>query len=255
MTTQVLGSPAPQRIRTVNRTRERMFFSFMALLMLATMLLGFRATYFPLGPKPPALASPVILLHGIVFTLFIGLYAAQTALISARRVRWHMSLGLAVYGLALVMVPTGIVSAADEIRRDLARGGPYFMNIDPLTFSIVSVNGMVMFGTLIAWSWLTRRRPDAHKRLALYATLSMMDAGIDRWPWAAWGIAGHWTPWVYLGFLLLPVTYDLLSLRRVHWATMVAAPFVYTLHTLEIPVGSTAAWHAVANWMLRHLAG
>ena len=50
---------------------------------------------------------------------------------------------------------------------------------------MVSVMGMFMFGTLIAWSYVARRRPDMHKRLALFATLFMMDAGIDRWPWAA----------------------------------------------------------------------
>jgi hypothetical protein len=33
MPTQVLGSPAPARVRRVNRTRERVFFAFMALRM------------------------------------------------------------------------------------------------------------------------------------------------------------------------------------------------------------------------------
>jgi hypothetical protein len=107
---------------------------------------------------------------------------------------------------------------------------------------------MVMFGTLIAWSYAARRRPDIHKRLALYAVLSMMDAAIDRWPYPAWGISQSWAPWIYTGFLLLPVLYDLLS---VHRATMVAAPFAWTLHRLEIPLGHTQAWHAVADWMLR----
>jgi hypothetical protein len=44
--------------------------------------------------------------------------------------------------------------------------------------------------------------------------------------------------------------YDLISLRRLHWATMFAAPFAWTLHRLEIPLGHTHAWHAAANFML-----
>ena len=250
MTTEVLGRTALRRARPVNRTRERIFFGGMTLLMLTAVLLGFRMTYFPLGARPAALSSWVIQLHGAVFSLFLTLFLVQTALISARKVRWHMRLGLVVYGLAVLMIPLGVVTAADQLRRDVTLGPSDVLDVDPRTFSLVSVMGMVMFGTLIAWSNAARRRPDMHKRLALYATLSMMDAGIDRWPWAAWGVSESWSPWIYTVFLLLPVVYDLLSLGRVHRATMFAAPFAWTLHRLEIPLGHTQAWHAVANFML-----
>lgn len=125
--------------------------------------------------------------HGVVFSLFLALFFVQVALISARRVQWHMKLGLAVYGLAVLMIPLGVVAAMDEVRRELAAGTALMPGIDTRTFSTVSVVGIVMFGTLMAWSYVARRRPDVHKRLALYATLSMMNAGIDRWPWALGG--------------------------------------------------------------------
>jgi hypothetical protein len=251
MATEVLGRLP---VRPVNRKRERVFFCCMTLLMIATILLGFRETYFPLGAKPPALSSWVIQVHGVLFSLYLLLLLVQTALIAARRVRWHMSLGLAVYGLAGLMIPMGVMAAADELRRDLAGGPPYPNGgIDPRTFSLVSVMGMVMFGTLITWSYVARRRPDAHKRLVLYATLSMMDAGVDRWPLVAMGMNQSWATWIYTALLLLPVAYDLVSLRRVHWVTMFAAPFAFLLHRLEFPLGNTHAWHAAANLMLRFL--
>lgn len=248
MATDVLAS---RRALTVNRGRERVFFGVMTLLLVGTILLGFRRTYFPLGPKPEALASWVIVVHGVLFSLYLALFFVQTVLVAVRRVKWHMSLGLAVYGLALAMLPMGVWAAADSERRGLAAGQPYFLEIDPATFSIVSVMGMVMFGTLLGWSYWMRRRPDAHKRLALFATISMMDAGCDRWPWDAWHVSEGWSKWVYTGLLLMPVLYDLVSVRRVHWATMMAAPYAWVLHAAEIPLGRTAAWHWVAAWMLK----
>jgi hypothetical protein len=252
MGTEVLGAVAVRRVKPGHRTQERAFYGVMTLLAMGTILLGFRATYFPLGAKPAALSSWVIVTHGIVFSVFLLLFGVQVALIAARRVKLHMTLGLTVYGLAVLMIPLGVVSAADEIRRDLM-GISAFPVADPYTFSLVSVMGMVMFGTLLAWSYVWRRRPEMHKRLALYAVLSMMDAGIDRWPWAAWGLSHDWSRWVYTGLLLLPVGYDLVSQGRVMGVTMIAAPFVWGLERLEIPLGGTRAWHWVAHWMLKHL--
>jgi hypothetical protein len=251
MATEVLGRLP---VRPANRGRERVFFCGMTVLMIATVQLGFRKTFFPVGPRPAALSSWVIEVHGALFSLYLLLLLVQTGLIAARRMRWHMSLGLAVYGLAGLMIPLGVMAAADELRRDLAGGAPYPNGgIDPRTFSLVSVMGMVMFGTLITWSYLARRRPDVHKRLVLYATLSMMDAGVDRWPLPAMGMSQGWATWIYTALLLLPLVYDLISLGRVHWVTMFAAPFAFLLHRLEFPLGQTHAWHAIANFMLRFL--
>jgi hypothetical protein len=235
------------------RTNERAFYIAMSLLMIGTILLGFRATYFPLGPKPAALGSNVILAHGIIFSAYLFVFFLQSVLITARRPKIHMTLGLWLYALAAIMVPLGIVSAADEIRRDLAKGPPFNMNVDPKTFSMVSCSQMVMFGSLILLSYLYRRQPFVHKRLALYATLSMVDAGADRWPWNSWGISPGWSEWVMTALLLLPVFYDLLTRRRISRVVLLAAPYVWILHNLRLTIGKTTLWHIVADWMLKHL--
>src|ERR1700679_2255059 len=122
MTTEVLGRTALRRARPVNRTRERIFFGAMTLLMLTAVALGFRMSYFPLGARPAALSSWVIVVHGTLFTLFLLLFLVQVALVSARKIHWHKSLGMWVYGLAAALVPLGVLSAADEQRRDLLQG-------------------------------------------------------------------------------------------------------------------------------------
>ncbi len=252
MGTEVLGAVAVRRVKPGHRTQDRVFFGGMTLVMMGTILLGFRASYFPLGEKPAALHSWMIVAHGIVFSVFLLLFGVQVALIAVRRVKLHMTLGLTVYGLAVLMIPLGVVSAADQIRRDLLVAKPVG-HPDAYTFSLVSVMGMVMFGTLLGWSYAWRRRPEMHKRLALYAVLSMMDAGVDRWPWATWGVSPGWSQWVYTGLLLLPVAYDLASQGRVLGVTMFAAPFVWVMEKLEIPLGHTRVWHWVAHLMLKHL--
>jgi hypothetical protein len=76
----------------------------------------------------------------------------------------------------------------------------------------------------------------------------MMNAGVDRWPWQAWGINQIWALWV---FTALPAVYDLISLHRIHWATMFSAPFIWILYKFEFPIGRIPAWHHLANLMLK----
>jgi hypothetical protein len=244
--------PRARQIPT-NRTHERIFFALMTFLVVATILLGFRASYFPVGERPAALASVTIILHAAVFTLFLLLFVVQTTLVAAHRVRWHMRLGLWLYGLAALMVPLGLLAAADELRRDVAANKYPVPGVDARTFSMISVMGVAVFAVLMAWSYLERRNPAAHKRFALYAVLSMMNAGTDRWPWQTWGISESWSLWVFTALLILPAAYDLISLHRLHWSTLFSAPFIWLLYWYEFPLGRTHAWHTITDRSLKFM--
>jgi len=252
MAAGVVGQVVDARNHVASRSQERGFFSAMSLLILVTILIGFRSTYFHTGVRSATPATTIVVTHGIVFSLWVLTFFVQTTLVSASKVRLHITLGLWAYALATVMVPMGLLAAQDQLRRDSALGPPYALGVDPLTFSMESFMGMVMFGTLIASSYLTRRQPGAHKRLALYATLSMMDAGISRWPLEVFGIHQARCYWIYIGFLALPAIYDLINLRRLHWVTLCAMPYIFVLNRLERPLGHTHVWHALAGLALRH---
>jgi hypothetical protein len=71
----------PDRART--RQYERFFFSGMAILILATVFLGFAKTYFLAGVFSAPLPSWIIHVHGAVFTSWILLLIVQTLLVSA----------------------------------------------------------------------------------------------------------------------------------------------------------------------------
>ena len=162
-----------------------------------------------------------------------------------------MKLGLWLYGIAALMFPLGLLAAIDELRRDVAINRYPIPGIDGRTFSIISVSGISCFAILMAWSYLERRNPAAHKRLALYAVLAMMNAGTDRWPWQAWGINESWSWWAFTALLLLPAVYDLISLHRIHWVTAFSAPFIWILFRYQFSIGRTQAWHALADLSLK----
>jgi hypothetical protein len=53
-------------------------------------------------------------------------------------------------------------------------------------------------------------------------------------------------------FLLVLVVYDLWTSRKVHRATFWAGGFLIFVQQIRIPIGKTAAWHAVASWVQFH---
>ena len=244
MGTAVMQGIKRRMVRPARR-QDRLFFGGMALLILATVLLGFGHSYYFAGRVA---ADRLIHIHAAVFSMWLVLYVVQTMLIPAGKLHWHRMLGYVSYGWAALMMVMGVLAATDLMRRGLTQGAAA---PDPKTFYFVNIAGILTFGVLIAGSYVARRRPDVHKRLVLYATLSMMNNAIDRWPLHALGLHAAKPYWIYIGFLLLPVLYDVLTLHRIHRATMWAAPFVAVLQRLEGPVGRTHAWHGFATFMAR----
>src|SRR4051794_26051747 len=91
--------PARHAYRPVNRTVERFFFGGMAILLCVIVYIGFSPTYFGAGMLRAPLPSPILHIHGAAFTLWMILFLVQSALISARRVKWHRSLGIVAFCL------------------------------------------------------------------------------------------------------------------------------------------------------------
>ena len=217
----------------------------MALLILVTVFVGFARTYFLAGVFRAPLPNLLIHIHGAVFSSWILLLIAQTALVSAGRVDIHRRLGLVGFGLACLMVTLGVLSGTNALARNFAPPGSLF---DPKTFYAIPITDMVIFATLVFFAYRARFNPAAHKRLILIATISLMDAPTGRPPFAA--ITAH----PFLGstfvaiFLLLLVAYDLWSTRKVHRATIWAGLFVLIAQQLQVPLGNTAAWHTFATW-------
>jgi hypothetical protein len=229
------------------RINDHLFFGGMAILLSASVALGFARTYFLAGFVHAPLANRIVHVHGIIFSLWFVLLLWQAFLISVGRLQWHRRLGLVTYGLALLIVISGVQVATDSLRR-----GAHIGSFDVSVSYAISVMDMVAFAIVIFASYSARERPDAHKRYILFATLSIVDAAIDRWPYREMGMDFSAHTSIYISFLLLPVIYDLISLHGIHPSTRWAGPLVYLLNTFRIPIGKTQLWADFAHAMARH---
>jgi FtsH-binding integral membrane protein len=236
------GSSTKSSIAVPGRRYDHLFFSGMALAMLATVFVGFAHTYYLAGVFKAPLPDLLIHVHGAAFSCWILLLVTQTSLVSAGRVDIHRRLGIAGFLLGCAMVILGVLAATDSLARSADPPGR-----DAQAFYIVPMMGMVIFAALLYLAFRARRDPAAHKRLICIATVSLLLAAIARWPFHIVNrramIAGLFS---YI-FLLLLAAYDLWSTRKVHRVTLWAGAFVIVLQQICYPIGSTAAWHAVAS--------
>jgi hypothetical protein len=239
------ASPVVVRPYRPNRTGDRIFFSFMPVLMWAAVLFGFSRTYFGVGMVMAPLPNVLIHVHGAAFTLWMVLLVVQTALISTHHVKWHMKLGVAGFCLAVAMVVLGLLAAVDAMRRGR---GP--LGLDALTFFVIPVTGMLLFSVLVFFAYRLRRNPEAHKRLITIATIALMDAAIGRWQVAVLQQHPPLQDLVLFGFLVLVIVYDLFSLHRFSKYTMWASLFVVVVHLTRVPLGLSAPWHAMVKHLL-----
>jgi general stress protein CsbA len=239
--------PHPQivrRDRPANTAWDRIFFSTMIVLLWASVLFGFAKTYFLAGMVRAPLPNRLIHIHGAVFTLWMVLLLVQETLIVGKKVRWHKTLGLAGFGLAIAMVVLGLLAATDALRRGSAPPG-----LTAKTFYVVPISVISMFALLVYLAYKQRFKPAAHKRLILIATIAISNAAVARWPIAVFETNPLATTLAIAAFLLLVVAYDLLSLHRVHKATLWASLLVMVVLLVRIPIAFSHPWQAFATFM------
>jgi len=97
-------------IRQSNHRFENLFFSGMAVLILATVFLGFARSYYLAGVFKAPLPNLIVHIHGAVFSTWILLLIAQTSLVATGGIDLHRRLGLLGFGLACLVVILGLLA-------------------------------------------------------------------------------------------------------------------------------------------------
>ncbi len=231
-------------IRQSNHHFENLFFSGMAVLILATVFLGFARSYYLAGVFKAPLPNLVVHIHGAVFSSWILLLIAQSSLVAADRVDLHRRLGLLGFGLACLVILLGLLAATDSLARHFAAGEA---GVGARAFYAIPIADMLVFSTLIYFAFRERFNPGAHKRLILIATITLLDAAFVRWPIpAAWWDLRIAQICCY-PLLLLLISSDLWSTGKIQRATLWASVFLIVLYQLRIPIGRTVPWQSVAT--------
>jgi hypothetical protein len=233
----VTASPAPRPPAGVHD--DSLFYALFGAVIAAIVFVGFAPTYYLRPAASIGALSWPLHLHGFVFTAWIALLCGQALLIRQRRFAWHRRLGWAGAGLAVLVTTTGAAVGLMTARREAA----FVAAEEVRAFLTIPFFSMAAFAALAAAAMLYRRRPEAHKRLMLLATISLLDAPIARWPGAP-GPAG-----VFLLvdlFIIAGVVHDLATRRRVHPAYAAGGALVVASQLLREVLGRTAAWQAVA---------
>jgi hypothetical protein len=239
---------------------ERWYFTGMAIAMLAVSVAGFLpAIVNPAGRRAPL--SPLAATHGIIFFAWLLLFLIQSLLVANRRVAWHRRLGLASAFVLPLMIPLGYAATVAMVRRGFDLSGdqkiefhPRAGFLDPYNASIFNFGDLLLFTILVVAAICSRRRPEIHKRLMLFANIALMGAPIVH-------LLGHTSPALltpaivvvpFTIFLLAAVARDYITAKRIHPLTAGLAIAMFASYPIRgILLGPSLEWRQFCNWLIR----
>jgi hypothetical protein len=229
---------------------DNLFFSGMAVVILASVLVGFAPTYY-LASVFKALPLPNLLvhIHGAIFSSWILLLIVQIGLVGKGRVDVHRRLGMLGFGLACLVVVFGVLVATEDlVRNNVEKNG-----VGRRAFYAISLSDILMFSILAYFSFRNRRNPVAHKRLILIATLALLDAAYNRWPVPLPWWDDRVTPLLCTyPLLLLLMCYDWWSTGKIQRSTLWASLLLVVVQQGRDFFGHIAAWQSFATWIYAH---
>jgi hypothetical protein len=240
----IANAPAP---RTATWRADRIFYSGMALVAVATVFAGFARTYFLRPYFHPEPLSLLPRLHGLAFTTWIALFVAQTTLVAARRTDVHRRLGWAGGALAAIMIVVTWFTAVAAVHQAVLVGNASLAR----AFFAIPLADILVFGALVGAAFVCRRRPETHKRLMLLATLAILDAATSRWPLKFIESTKYGYDVALDVIIIAAVGYDVLSRRTLDRVYAWGVTLVIGMQILRELVGPTAPWQEFA----RHFVG
>ena len=217
----------------------------MAAAIVLTVFAGFSRTFYLRPYFQTERLSPLLAIHGIVFSSWIALFVAQTTLVATRSTRTHMRLGMVGGMLAILMLIVGTFTAIVR-----AKGPSPLSDTNSLAFLTVPIGDMLVFGVLVGGAFYFRRRVDTHKRLMLLATIALLPPALGRLPIGFIQAGGPLAFYGLANLFLVPCAiHDFAKDGRPHRATILGTAFILAMQPLRVVIGTTPAWISFATWL------
>lgn len=224
---------------------------------------GFAGTYWLQVPAGTFVGSPLLHLHGLLFSAWTLFFISQAALIANRRYASHRAWGLLGVALATAMLFTGAAVAIGGLRDRIAHGHAEAGG----AFVIVPLSAIALFALFVTAAMVLRRRRDWHKRLMLVATAALLNAAVARFfflaatgggPGLRPGLGPPRPPESALtaafladSVILLAMLFDLRTRGRPHPAYLWGLGVLVAVQLARGPIGHTQAWSGVAAFLAR----
>ncbi len=228
---------------------DRIFYSGVPAAVAVVVLWGFARSWFlrPIDGIPEGFSplTPLLIVHGLVFTAWIALNALQPLLIAAGNRALHRTMGWVGAGLATAMLVLIPIATIESMRH----GGP---SIFPSIYLFFAVNliGALEFGLSVGLAIAWRKRADYHKRLMMLALVPLIPPAVARIPGA-----GQFMPALGLVVMNLPIVlgilYDMSTRRRVHNVWLWGGPLMIGSEALMSVIGFSSWWRVFCEWAMR----
>jgi uncharacterized membrane protein YozB (DUF420 family) len=227
---------------------DRFFYLGMALLVAAVVIFGFSHTIGENLLHPDTPRPWILPIHAIVFSSWVALFIAQSALVRVSKIALHRRLGIFAAALGSILPFVGVKTALvmqhwrdqREVANDAGLSLPFN---DMMTFSIA-------FGVAIYW----RRRPEFHRRLMLIATCCLTGAAFARFPESM--VPGNAFYACVDVLILLGVWRDLAVTRRVHAVYRYGLPCMMASQAIAqyLMLASPPLWLAITHRIMQWTA-
>ena len=245
------------------RPMEDRFYVAMAGLCAAIAFSAFAGTYWLQLAYGTFTGSPLLHLHGLLFSAWTVFFLSQAILIANRRYLNHRAWGLVGIALATAMLFTGVAVAVTGLQHRIDAG----LAEAGRAFVIVPISAVSLFAVFVGAAMVNRRRSDWHKRFMLVATASLLNAAFARFFFlmATGGGAGM-RPGLgpprpvesaltaaFLADLVIvaAILFDWRTRGRPHRAYVWGLGTVLAVQLLRGPVSRTEAWHSFADLLAR----
>jgi hypothetical protein len=233
----------PVAARKVIARSDRVFHSGMAIAFLVTAFIGFAPTYYLKSVTDAPPLSPLLHVHGVVFSAWLLLLLTQTSLVAARRVDAHRRLGMFGAALALAMIPLGVTAAIEAARRGVSNAG-----LDPISFLVLPLGQIALFAAFIGAGLLHRRRPELHRRLVMLATINLMAPAFARFPFV--GKLSVAPVVLSVLFVVAAAIHDKRTRGRVHPIYIAGGLIILVSGPARFALAHTEPWQAFARFLV-----